>query len=385
MTLWFWFALITAAVIFSVLWPLRRAQKERGTGSDVAVYRDQLAEIRRDRLSGLIGEVEAKAAQVEISRRLLAAADAADARSQNNPATDSLRRRRVVALVTLVGLPLGTFALYLLVGSPNLPAQPLAARLNAPLEKRSISALVAKVEDHLAQHPEDGRGWQVLAPIYMRMGRFDDAAKAWRSTLRLMGESADAEADLGESLVGAANGVVTAEAASVFEHALALDAHNVKARYFSGLSAEQDGKREQAATIWRELLQNAPTGAPWIALVRRSLAQVDPNVTPPPEGPSVAADNASVGPTADQVAVAQDMSPEDRAQMIRTMVERLAQRLTQDAGNVENWLRLIQCYVVLGERDKALGAAARARQALAGADDKVRRIDELVKGLGLEG
>jgi cytochrome c-type biogenesis protein CcmH len=385
MTLWFWFALITAAVIFSVLWPLRRAQKERGTGSDVAVYRDQLAEIRRDRLSGLIGEVEAKAAQVEISRRLLAAADAADARSQNNPATDSLRRRRVVALVTLVGLPLGTFALYLLVGSPNLPAQPLAARLNAPLEKRSISALVAKVEDHLAQHPEDGRGWQVLAPIYMRMGRFDDAAKAWRSTLRLMGESADAEADLGESLVGAANGVVTAEAASVFEHALALDAHNVKARYFSGLSAEQDGKREQAATIWRELLQNAPTGAPWIALVRRSLAQVDPNVTPPPEGPSVAADNASIGPTADQVAAAQDMSPEDRAQMIHTMVERLAQRLTQDAGNVENWLRLIQCYVVLGERDKALGAAARARQALAGADDKVRRIDELVKGLGLEG
>jgi cytochrome c-type biogenesis protein CcmH len=384
MTLWFWFALITAAVMFSVLWPLRRAQKERGAGSDVAVYRDQLAEIRRDRLSGLIGEAEAKAAQVEVSRRLLAAADAADAQSQSNPATDSLRRRRVVALVTLVGLPLGTFALYVLVGSPSLPAQPLAARLNAPLEKRSIGALVAKVEEHLAQHPEDGRGWQVLAPIYMRMGRFDDAVKAWRNIVRLTGESADAEADLGESLVGAANGVVTGEAAGAFEHALALDAHNIKARYFSGLSAEQDGKRDQAAAIWRDLLKNAPTGAPWIALVRRSLAQVDPNAAPP-EGPSVATDNASVGPTADQVAAASDMSPEDRAQMIRGMVERLAQRLTKDATDVENWLRLIQCYVVLGERDKALGAAARARQALAGADDKVRRIDELVKGLGLEG
>jgi cytochrome c-type biogenesis protein CcmH len=71
--------------------------------------------------------------------------------------------------------------------------------------------------------------------------------------------------------------------------------------------------------------------------------------------------------------------------MIRTMVERLAQRLTQDGSDVEGWLRLIRAYVVLGERDKALGAAARARQALAGADDKVRRIDALVKGLGLEG
>jgi cytochrome c-type biogenesis protein CcmH len=99
----------------------------------------------------------------------------------------------------------------------------------------------------------------------------------------------------------------------------------------------------------------------------------------------VAADNARVGPTADQIAVAQDMTPQDRADMIRTMVERLAQRLTQDGNDVEGWLRLIRAYVVLGERDKALGAAAQARQALAGADDKVRRIDALVKGLGLEG
>jgi len=398
MTLWFSFALMTAAVMFSVLWPLRRAQRALGAGSDLAVYRDQLAEIKRDRLSGLIGEAEAKAAHVEVSRRLLAAADVAEAQSQNSPATDSLHRRRMAALVTLLALPIGTFALYLLVGSPNEPAQPLAARLNTPMEKRSLPALVAKVEDHLVQNPQDGRGWQVLAPIYMRMGRFDDAIKAWRNTLRLMGETADGQADLGEALVGAANGVVTAEAASAFDRALALDAHNVKALFFTGLSAEQDGKRERAAAIWRDLLHNAPAGAPWIGLVQKSLAQLDPNATPdnpsitadnalaaPSAGPSVAADNARVGPTADQIAVAQDMTPQDRADMIRTMVERLAQRLTQDGNDVEGWLRLIRAYVVLGERDKALGAAARARQALAGADDKVRRIDALVKGLGLEG
>jgi cytochrome c-type biogenesis protein CcmH len=396
MTLWFWFALMTAAVMFSVLWPLRRAQRELGAGSNLAVYRDQLAEIKRDRLSGLIGEAEAKAAHVEVSRRLLAAADAAEVQSQNSPATDSLHRRRMAAFITLLGLPIGTFALYLLVGSPNEPAQPLAARLNTPMEKRSLPALVAKVEDHLAQNPQDGRGWQVLAPIYMRTGRFDDAIKAWRNTLRLMGETADAQADLGEALVGAANGVVTAEAASAFDRALALDAHNVKALFFTGLSAEQDGKRDRAAAIWRDLLHNAPAGAPWIGLVQKSLAQLEPNAAPdnpslaadnamaaPSAGPRVAADNAS--PTADQIAVAQDMTPQDRADMIRTMVERLAQRLTQDGSDVEGWLRLIRAYVVLGERDKAQDAAARARQALAGADDKVRRIDALVKGLGLEG
>jgi cytochrome c-type biogenesis protein CcmH len=382
MTVWYSFALMTAAVIFAVLWPLRRAQKERGADSDIAVYRDQLAEIRRDRMSGLIGETEAKAAQVEVSRRLLAAADAVIARAAATPVGDSLRRRRTVALIALVALPLATWSLYLLVGSPNQPAEPLAARLNTPLQQRSITALVAQVEEHLGRYPDDGRGWQILAPIYMRLGQFDDAVKAWRNTLRLTGENAEAEADLGEALVGAANGVVTVEAVSAFEHALALDAHNVKARFFTGLSAEQDGRRAHAAAIWRDLLHNAPSGAPWIGLVQQSLARVEPNAGSSPAG----ADAVRSGPTPDAVAAAAaNLTPEDSADMVRAMVERLAQRLAQDGSDVEGWLRLIRSYVVLGERGKAVGAAAQARRALAGEDDKVRRIDALVKGLGLEG
>ena len=55
MTLWLVFALMTAAAIFAVLWPLGRRKPLR-PGSDVAVYRDQLDEIQRDRSTGLIGE-----------------------------------------------------------------------------------------------------------------------------------------------------------------------------------------------------------------------------------------------------------------------------------------------------------------------------------------
>ena len=75
MTLWFVFALMTAAAIFAVLWPLGRGARRRAGGSEAAVYRDQLAEIDRDVAAGLIGAAEAEAARVEISRRLLAAAD----------------------------------------------------------------------------------------------------------------------------------------------------------------------------------------------------------------------------------------------------------------------------------------------------------------------
>ena len=76
MTLWLVFALMTAAAIFAVLWPLSRRTPLR-RGSDIAVYRDQLEEVSRDRAAGLIGEAEAEAARVEVSRRLIAAADAA--------------------------------------------------------------------------------------------------------------------------------------------------------------------------------------------------------------------------------------------------------------------------------------------------------------------
>ena len=91
------------------------------------------------------------------------------------------------------------------------------------------------------------------------------------------------------------------------------------------------------------------------------------------------------GPSDDDVAAASDLSPEQRGVMIRGMVGRLAERLHRDGSDVEGWLRLVRSYVVLGERDKARAAAAEARRALASAPDEVRRIDELVKGLGLEG
>ena len=215
MTLWFVLALMTAAAVFAVLWPLARSRREHRSGSDVAVYRDQLDEIRRDRAAGLIGENEAQAAEVEVSRRLIAAADAEAAQPKAAPAATLTLRRRIVAVAALVVLPLGALAAYLMLGSPSLPGQPLAARMTA--EDRTLDNLVAKVEARLAQNPNEGRGWEVIAPIYLRLGRFDDAVKARRNALNLLGSTPDRWADLGEALVAAASGVVTAEAKKAFE------------------------------------------------------------------------------------------------------------------------------------------------------------------------
>ena len=369
MTLWLVLALMTAAAVFAVLWPLARSRPPR-SGSDVAVYRDQLDEVRRDRAAGRIGESEAQAAEAEVSRRLIAAADAEAARPRTVPVGALTKRRRAVAGAALVLLPLGAVAFYLLVGSPSLPGQPMSSRITA--EGGTLESLIAKVELRLATNPNDGRGWEVIAPIYLRLGRFEDAVKARRNSLALNGSSADRWADLGEALVAAASGVVTAEAKQAFDSAVELDGAHIKARFYLGMAAEQDGRIDLAVAIWKKLLADAPPDAPWAMPLRKEIARLT-------------GDKPATELTDEQIDAVGDFSPEQRLAMIQGMVARLAERLSKDGSDLNGWLRLMRSYMVLGERDKALAAASDARRAMAADPDKLRQIDELVKGLGLEG
>ena len=374
MILWIIFALMTAAAALAVLWPLGREAAAAGGGSDLVVYRDQLEEIGRDHSAGLIGQAEAEAARVEVSRRLLAAADAQASAKPVATAVHLASRRRAAAIAALLVLPVLPLSFYLMLGSPDLPGQPAFARVKAPQGDQSIDAMVAQVEAHLAKSPNDGAGWEVIAPVYLRLGRIDDAVLARRKSLALNGETATRDADLGEALVAAANGVVTGEAKTQFERAVGRDAQENKARYFLGLADEQDGNREAAAKRWRAMLQDAPAGAPWIGFVREALGRVTGEPVAQPSGPSAA-----------DVAAAANMSDAQRDKMVRGMVARLADRLHADGSDVDGWLKLVRAYSVLGDRDKAKDAAADARHALAGRPDDVKRIDDLVKGLGLEG
>jgi cytochrome c-type biogenesis protein CcmH len=371
MTFSFLLALMTAVALGAALWPLvRRSAPVRG-GDDVAVYRDQLDEIERDLSTGAIAPAEAEAARVEVSRRLIAAAEASPGATAVPTKSPSLRR---VAAAVLTVLPLAGLGFYLATGSPEMPGQPLAERLarvhqgqGSPSdENAAMTAMVPRVEAHLRANPEDGRGWAVLGPAYMRLERFDDAAKAYRNAIRLLGESGDRVADLGEALVGQAGGTVTPAAKAQFERAVALDREHVSARFYLGLAAKQSGRPEEARRMWEALLAKAPEGAPWAGFVKTALAGLD-----------------GTGPGGAAVDVPQALTDDQRI-MVRGMIDQLAARLQKDGSDVEGWLRLIRSHLVMRETDKARAALAEARRALADLPDRLVRLEAETRPLRLD-
>ena len=251
MLLWLILACLTAIVLLVLLRPLARESEGDATeaassareGFDAAVYRDQLAEIDADRARGLIGEAEAEAARIEIARRLLATdgKTRASAGAQREGATSRAALIGVTAL-----LPLLALGFYLSYGSPGLPDQPLALRLKDPANEQNIAALVARVEARLREHPEDGEGWDVIAPVYLGWRRYGDAANAYEQAIRLLGPSASRLSGLGQAVVLKNDGVVTEEARRALERALTLDKTLLEPRILLSIAKEQDGKFAEA-------------------------------------------------------------------------------------------------------------------------------------------
>ncbi len=203
------------------------------------------------------------------------------------------RRRWATAALAVVAVPAVAFALYADVGHPNMPDDPLVVRLNAKPGDMDVAAAVAKIEAHLKQNPNDGQAYAVLAPIYLNLGRGDDAVNAYANVLRLLGDTPERRTAYGGALVFAAGGRVTPEARAAFKVALAKDPMVPQARFFLGLAAEQDGDKAGAVDIWTKLLAAAPPDAEWADFVRQKIIADGGN---PEASPAPANASATTGP-----------------------------------------------------------------------------------------
>ena len=189
MLFWITATVLTFLAVLSILLPLasKRTDLASTLDFDKAIYKARLSEIEKDRTLGRISDVEAKTAVVEEGRKLITLSEIGN-QTTKQPISGNLVRKFAV-FSALVLLPIGALGLYLTHGNPSLPDQSLASRLSASPEQQSISELVLRAESHLASNPDDARGWSVLAPVYSRLERFEDAARAWANVNRLAPET----------------------------------------------------------------------------------------------------------------------------------------------------------------------------------------------------
>jgi cytochrome c-type biogenesis protein CcmH len=373
MLFWVLAAILTLGASLAVLLPLAAGSKSDSSSGDhdLEVYRDQLSELDRDAARGLIQPAEAAEARAEIARRILRL-DTADTAGKVSARQVSVTAR-LVATVAVLAVPLISWGVYSRLGSPDLPSQPLSERLAKNPADSSVDELVARAEAHLAANPSDGRGWDVLAPVYLRMQRFSDAAAAYRNAIRFDGDSAVRQAGLGEAIAGAAGGVVSADAQDAFEAALKLDPANAKASFYLAMALAQEGRNKDAVTAWQAMLGTLPPDSPWRGAVEQALAKSG----------EVASGAPAKGPDAADVDNASSLSPQDREAMISTMVAGLDEKLRQNPRDPEGWMRLVRSYVVLGKADQARDALGRAIAVFGAGSDEAKKFTAFAASLGL--
>src|SRR5947209_912833 len=352
---------LTCLALAILLVPLlvRRHTAASRESYNLAVYRDQLAEIDREAARGLLNPEQAEAARAEIGRRILAL-------PPTSAASSSMSSRSVaVGALAVIAVPFAAWLLYARLGAPALPDQPFAARATAAkatagIEHIDLGEAVGKIAAHLKEHPEDLRGWLLLGRTELSLGHYAEAVDAYRHAADLSGHRADIMGDWGEAQVIAADGTVTPAAREAFEAALGDKESAPRSRYYLALAKSQQGDVKSALQGWVDLAADAPADAEWLPLVQHRIAEaaaklgVDPATLKTSSGmPSAAAVAATAQATA-------GASQEERRAMILAMVGNLAARLQQQPDDVDGWARLGRSYMVLNEPQKAREAYAHA-------------------------
>jgi cytochrome c-type biogenesis protein CcmH len=332
-TILFWLlAIVVAAVASAALYYAAAGRTVNATaeGIDAATaahYRLQLKELDADIASGRLGTAEGQAARGEMARELIRL------KSEGKPGTSHSAGHTPMLIGAIAATLIVAFGTYWYLGSPDMPAAPIASRPEASM---SVEDAVVRIEQALTQTPDDIRGWRVIAPAYMELGRFADAERAFRRVLELGGATADAETNLAEAIMMKQSGSIEGEPLTLLASAAGRDPAHVRSRFYLAAEATQSGKFETAVTQWNELLALSSGDEPWVQTARDGLAAATAGLN-----------NENVPGEAE----------------ILAMVEGLASRLASDGGTVEEWTRLVRSRLVLGQTAEAQAAYDAARTA----------------------
>lgn len=360
--MFFWFiAIAVTAIACAALYYAGAGRMVNVAGADSGSannhFRLVLAGIDADLANGKLGEPEAIAAKGELAREMLR--QQADDDAKTRPKSE-LRRGQVMAFLAAVAVV--SLVTYAMLGSPDLPSQPLAGRADVAAQKIDLDDALAKIEQQLAANPDDLRGWTVIAPVYLQTGRYREAEHAYRRIIELGGGDADVQTSLAETLMMQSDGSASGEALTLLQTAAASDPAHVLSRLYIAAELTRSGQYDDAVKAWDAVLALAKGGEAWVTAAN--------------EGRAVAV-NKGVAPSQTQASPAE-------SDAIAQMVAGLATRLDTQGGTIAEWTQLVRAYIVMDDLPKAQSAYDGAMKAYPKAIDR-DDLDTFALQSGLKG
>lgn len=257
-----------AFVLVPLLRTPRRAASAR-TAEIAGLYRQQLAELERDRETGLVAPGQYEHAAAELKRRMLQDV----ALEPGERAAPAPRVPRwVLPVVIGVAMPLAAVLLYLQLGAPQaLKAE--ASQATTQFTREDVEAMVERLAARMKENPDDVRGWAMLGRSYQALGRYTESAGAYERALALTPDDPDLLTSLAVTLHMANGAAVAGRVGELASRALAIDPDHPAALAFAGGAAYERGEYAAAIAHWQRLQQLLPQDSELAGAIRDKLSE----------------------------------------------------------------------------------------------------------------
>lgn len=276
MTVFVVLAALLVVAVAGLLLPALLRQPKAAAGAtaagrreaNLAIFRDQQAELERERDEGLLSGEDFEQARRELQRRLLEEVRPDDATQPPSGA----KAGRKTALALLLIVPIAAATGYAILGNPRA-LDPLQTQPQQRVSPEQIQGMVGKLVERLKNQPDDAEGWVMLARSYKVLGRHADAADAYAKGGALVNKDASLLADYAEVSALAAGNDFRGKPTELLAQALKLDANEPQALLLSGAAAADRGDFSAAAAHWEGLLAQLEPGSDEAQSVQAAIDQ----------------------------------------------------------------------------------------------------------------
>ena len=271
--------LAVAAFIVPPLWKKQRvaAPAVDRKAENVGIFRDQLADLEREKAEGTLSEADFLQAKGELQRRLLEEVSPAG----SEPAAGVEGSSRKAAVMLMLALPVFAFAGYMLLGRPaaldpsQVAAAPQQAEGQPQMTPEEIDAMVAKLAERMQANPDDMQGWVMLARSYKVLGKYEQAASAYAKAESMVSKDPELLASYAETLAMASGGKgLAGKPRELVEKALKIDPKHAHSLFLAGGAAMEAGEFKKGIAYWEALLPQVEPGSELDQMLRAGIEQM---------------------------------------------------------------------------------------------------------------